>query len=178
MNVNQFIAAGLKDAKVKVAGGTTYDIYGVVTVAGDPDRDEIEVKGDDSILGTFTSGLKEKISIESSALAFDVIQAITGNTVSSSPTGSEIALGTSSEANAPIVEIQAFANGKSADTTVSVIKKTWHKVQLTNIKVEMAGENEFKFTAEGMAFQTATDVTGAALATTRIATINAYSGSV
>lgn len=178
MNVNQFIGAGLKDAKIKIAAGTTYDIFGVVSAVGDPDRDEIEVKGDDEVKGIFTMGLKETISIESNAVHFDVIQAITGNSVSSSATGSEVALGTDSEMNPPIVEVQAFTTARSADGTASVIKKIWHKVQLGKIKVEQAGENEFKFSAEGTAYPTSSDVTGAALGSKRISTLNSYAGSI
>lgn len=178
MNVNQFIGAGLKDAKIKIAAGTTYDIFGVVAASGDPDRDEIEVKGDDEVKGIFTMGLKESITIESNALPFDVIQAITGNSVSSSASGSEVALGTDSETNPPIVEVQAFTTARSADGTASVIKKVWHKVQLGKIKVEQSGENEFKFSAEGIAYPTSTDVTGAALTNKRIATLYAYSGTI
>lgn len=177
MDVNNFIGAGLKDAKIKTSDGTEIDIKGVVTASGDPDRDEVEVKGDDSVLGVFTMGLKESISIEANALSFDIIQAITGNTVSSSATGSEVALGTDSEMNPPIVEVQAFTNARSEDGTASVIKKTWYKVQLTSIKVEQAGENEFKFTAEGVAYPTEEDVTGAALSAKCISSINAYSGT-
>ena len=178
MNVNQFIGAGLKDAKIKISTGVTYDIFGVVSAVGDPDRDEIEVKGDDEVKGIFTMGLKETITIESNALSFDVIQAITGNSVSSSATGSEIALGTDSEMNPPIVEVQAYTIARSADGTSSVIKKTWFKVQLGKIKVEQAGENEFKFSCEGTAFPTSTNVTGAALDSKRIATLNVYAGTI
>lgn len=178
MNVNQFIGAGLKDARIKTAAGTVVDINGIVNVSGDPQTDEIEVKGDDTTLGVFVMGLSESLEIEANALSFDAIQAITGNTVSSSATGSEVALGTDSEMNSPVVEVQAFTTARSKDGTASVIKKVWHKVQLRNVKVEQQGENEFKFTAEGTAFQTDTDVAGSALSNRRIATLSAYSGSI
>jgi hypothetical protein len=176
MDPNKVIGAGLKDAKIKNSDGDIFDIYGVVTANGDPDRDEIEVKGDDVILGVFAQGLKESITIEANAITFDVLQEITGATLNSSATGADILLGTDSESNPPIVEIQAFTTAKTSDGTATVIKKTWYKVQLTSIKVEQAGENEFKFTAEGTAYPTATDVTGAALAESCISKLQQDSG--
>ena len=175
MDVNNFIGAGLYDGIIKNSDGDEYDIHAIVTASGDPERDEIEVKGDDEIKGTFSMGMSEAITIEANAISFDVIQEITGNDVSSSATGSEIALGTDSEKNPPIVEVKAYTTAKSEDGTAAVIEKIWHKVQLFNIKFEQSGENEFKFACEGKAIPTSTDIEEAALTTKRIATLKSYS---
>jgi len=175
MDINNFIGAGLYDGIIKNADGDEFDIHAIVTASGDPERDEIEVKGDDELKGTFSMGLSEAITIEANAISFDVIQEITGNDVSSSATGNEVALGTDSEKNVPFVEVKAYTTAKSADGTASIIEKIWHKVQLSAIKVEQAGENEFKFSCEGRAIPTEEDIEGAALTTKRIATLKAYS---
>lgn len=177
MDVNNFIGAGLYDGIIKNSDGEEFDIHAIVTASGDPERDEIEVKGDDEVKGVFSMGLSETITIEANAISFDVIQEITGNDVSSSATGSEIALGTDSEMNPPIVEVRAYTTAKSEDGTTSVIEKTWHRVQLFAIKVEQAGENEFKFSCEGKAVQTSTDIEEVALDSKRIATLKAYSAA-
>jgi hypothetical protein len=176
MNVNNIIGAGLKDAKIRNSDGDLFDVYGVVTATGEPEKDEIEVKGDDKLLGIFVTGQKETFTLEANGLTFDIIQEITGNDVSSSATGSEIVLGTESENNPPIVEVQAFTTAKSADGTECVIKKTWYKVQFSNIKVEQAGENEFKLTCEAIAYQTEEDVTGEKLDSECIAKLQVDSG--
>jgi hypothetical protein len=180
---NQVIGAGLRDARIKIATGTEYDINGIVSIGGDPERDEVTVKGDDSTLGTFTMGMSETLSIEANSLTFDVIQQITGNAAanimqSSTVVGKEVALGTDSEMNPPVVEVQAFTTALSVDNTKSYIQKVWHKVQLTNVRVTQAGEAEFKLLADGRAFQTSTDITGASLTSRRISTVRTKSGDI
>lgn len=177
MDVINFTGAGLRDAKVKKSDGTEIDIYAVVTAEGDPERDEVEVKGDDELIAIYNFGLREKITLKGNGLSFDTIAAITGNDVSSSATGSEIGLGTDSEKNPPYVEIQAFSTAKSADGTACEIKKVWHKVQITNIKVSQSGENEFSMEAEGMAYQTDEDIEGSSLSEAKISTLYIYSAA-
>jgi len=166
------IGAGLKNGSVKVSTGTVYDIYAIVESSADVARDEIEVKGDDQTLGKFQFSLKEELTITANGLSFDVIQAITNNTLVSSPTYNEIAMGTDSESNPPFVEISAETTGKNTAGTAVTIKKTWHKVQITSVKLNQAGETEFSVEMTGTAIQTATDIEGNALASNRIATIN------
>lgn len=178
MNVNQFIAAGLKKIEIRKANDEVIVAYGAVSLSGDPQSTSIDIKGDDVELGKFVTGLSETLSLELSGLSFDVIQAITGNAVSSSATGSSVGLGTDSEMNSPIIEISAYSMAKSQDGTASVMRKTWHKVQLGTPKLEQQGENAFTFAADGTAYQTDVDVTGTSLATTRIATLNGYSGVI
>lgn len=169
--------AGLVNGYIKVAAGTQYDIEAIVSVEGDPQQDDTEIKGDDTIKATFSSNRKEEITITANGLTLDNIVAITGNAISSSATGAEIALGTSGELNPPFVEVGAETNGRASDGTASVIKKVWHKVQLGNIKVTMAGESEFSIEMSGNAVQTATNITGGALASTRVATLSVRSGT-
>jgi hypothetical protein len=171
------IGSGLNDAKIKVAAGDVYDIKGVVTAEGSPELSETEIKGDDTILGTFVSAQKETLTIKASAISFDVLQAITGNSYSSSASGGKIALGTAAEQNPPFVEIQAFTTAKNTDATGTnvTLKKTWHKVQIKSIKMSQANEQEFNVEMEGVAVQTATEIDGTtALSPARIATVEFY----
>lgn len=174
VNIKNAIGAGLKDAKIKVAAGTIYDIYGVVTAEGKTQREETEVRGDDQLLGTFGSSLREELTIEANAISFEVLAAITGNTATIVPdTSATIDIGSDSELNPIFVEVQAYTNAKTSDGVTAQIKKTWHKVQINNISYSQAGEQEFKVTMEGIALQTNEDITGAAFSpvVNKIATI-------
>ena len=171
------ISGGLKDAKVKTANGDEYDIYAVVEASGEGQQDEIEVKGDDQLLGTFVSNKREELTITANGISFDVLQAITGNSYSSSATGVKIPLGTTSEQNPPEVEISAFANALDSDNTAVTLKKTWHKVTLKDVKLSMAGEKEFTVEMTGVAYYTEEDIEGESLTSGRIATVEVYSAS-
>lgn len=170
--------AGLRHGYVKDTNGVVYDIDAIVTVDASPEQDETEVKGDDALKATFAFNRKETLTITANGLSLDVLQAITGNAVSSSATGAEIALGTTSELSPPFVEVGAYTNGKNSAGTAVVIKKVWHRVQLNKPVVKMAGETEFSVDFEGVAYQTATSITSVALASTRTATLEVYEGSV
>lgn len=181
MDVKNAFGAGLKDAKVRVANGDVHDIYGVVTAEGNTTREETEVRGDDQLLGTFGSSLREELTIEANAVSFDVLSAITGNQITTvSDESSSIDLGTDSELNPVFVELQAFTNAKFKSGETAEIKKTWHKVQINNITISQAGEQEFKVTMEGVALQTDEDITGSAFdpAGNKIATLEIYNPNV
>lgn len=178
MDVGNFYGAGLKHAYVKDADGNEIDIFAIIGASGDREQDELEIKGDDEVKGIIISGSKETFTIEANGVSFEVIQMITGNSAASSSTGSDIALGTDSELNPPYVEIGCLTNAKSSDGTASTLLKIWHKAQLKAVKVEQAGETEFKFTAEGLAVPTDDDIEGNALESNRIATLKAYAGAV
>lgn len=165
-------AAGLKDGKIKTSNGDEFDINAIVSAEADPSQDEIEVKGDDELKATFVSNITEELTIVANALTFDVIEAITGNDVSSSATGMEVALGTDSQENPPYVEVQAFVQAKNGDGTAATIKKVWHKVQINSIKMSMAGEQEYNVEMKGRAYQTATDIEGQSLTSNRVATVS------
>jgi hypothetical protein len=165
------IGAGLQNGSVKTATGDVFDIYAIVEAGANVARDEVEVKGDDQSLGKFNFALKEELTIKANGLSFDVIQAITNNTLVSSPTYNEIALGTDNEKNPPFIEVSAETTAKDSGGTARTITKTWHKVQITSLKVNQAGETEFSLEMAGTAIQTATDIEGNALATKRIATV-------
>lgn len=171
MNYVQY-GAGLYDGKIKDSSGDEYDIGAVITMEGTPEREEIEVTGDDELKTTFNFQIRETISIEANALTFDVIQAITGNTVESD-TDLEVPLGTDSEASLPYVEVQAFSTGKDDDGTAVTLKKTWHKVQLGNINISQSQGSEYNVSMEGIAFQTDEDIVGLALDPKRVATVEA-----
>jgi len=165
------VGAGLYDGKVKTSDGEEYDIYAIVTASGDPEQDETEIKGDDETKATFISNIRESLTIEANGISFDTIQAITGNTVNSSDEGLEVALGTDSQKSPVNIEVQAFTNAKDSDNESVVIKKVWHDVQIKSVKVEQAGESEFKLTMTGTAYQTETDIEGDALDSKRVATL-------
>lgn len=178
MDVSSAFGAGLKDAKVRNAAGDTFDLFGVVTAEGSPQREETEVRGDDRVLGTFGSSLREEITLEANAVSFDVLAAITGNAVAEvALTSSKISLGTESELNPVFVEVQAYTSAKFSSGENAEIKKTWHRVQINSINISQAGEQEFKVTLEGVALQTDQDIAGVAFspAETKVATLEVYS---
>lgn len=177
MDLQHAFGAGLKDAKIRVAAGTVFDLYGVVTAEGSPQREETEVRGDDQVLGTFGSSLREEVTFEANAVSMDVLAAITGNTVTEVvATSSKISLGTTAELNPVFVEVMGYTNAKFASGENAEIKKTWHKVQINNINVSQAGEQEFKVTLEGVALQTDQDITGIAFTPTetKVSTLEVY----
>jgi hypothetical protein len=165
------VGAGLYDGKVKLSDGNEFDIYAIISLIGDPSQDETEIKGDDTTLATFISNIREELKIEANGLSFDTIQAITGNSATSSATGIEIPLGTDSQKNPPFIEVQGFTKAKDTGNSAVTIQKIWHKVQIKSIKVTQEGEGEFKLEMTGVAYQTATDIEGAALATSRVSTL-------
>jgi len=155
--------AGLKDTKIRTAAGDLLDIYGVTSAEGSTQREETEVKGDDQILGTFGSSLREELTIEANAVSFDVLQAITGNQLTTTTDSARILLGTTKELNPTFVEVQAFTNAKFKNGATAEIRKTWFKVQINTISFSQAGEQEFNATLEGVALQTDLDITGVAI---------------
>lgn len=170
--------AGLRHAYVKTSDGNVYDIDAVVSIEASPEQDDTEVKGDDSVKAVFSANRKETLTITANGLSMDVIQAITGNAISSSAGGAEVAVGTVAELSPPYVEIGGLTNGKNAAGTAVVLKKVFHKVQLNKITTKMAGETEFSTDMEGISIQTSKDITGVDLASTRTSTISVYAGSV
>lgn len=160
---NYTFGAGLKDGKIRTSADETLDIYAVVTAEGSTKRDETEVKGDDQILGSFGSSLREEISIEANGISFDVLAAITGNQVTESSDAASVLLGTTKELNPVFVEVQAFTSAKFRSGDVAEIKKTWFKVQLNSITFSQGGEKELKVQMSGIALQTDVDITGDAI---------------
>lgn len=170
MNLNQY-GAGLKNGTIKTSDGNTYDINAIVTAEGEPQMDDIAIKGDDETKLTFYFNQREEITIQANGLSFDVLQEITGNSYASSAEGIEIPLGTVSEQNPPFVEVQAETTAKDDDGTATTIKKIWHKVQLMTPKVTQSGENEFNVEMTGVAYPTSDDIEGVALSSKRVATL-------
>lgn len=152
--------AGLKDTKIRTSNNELLDVYGVTSAEGQTQREETEVRGDDQILGTFGSSLREELTIEANAVSFDVLQAITGNQLTETADSARILLGTTKELNPVFVEVQAFTTAKFKNGTAAEIKKTWFRVQINTITFSQAGEQEFNATLEGIALQTDTDVVG------------------
>jgi len=165
------VGAGLYDGKIRTSDGEEYDIHAIVSAVGEPAQDEVEVKGDDELKATFISNIREELTISANGISFDTIQAITGNSYSSSATGIEIALGTESQTNPPDVEVQAFTKAKDSANAAVTIKKTWHKVGIKTVKVSQEGESEFTLEMTGIAYQTDEDITGTSLASKRVATL-------
>lgn len=165
------VGAGLYDGKIKTSDGEEYDIHAIVSAVGEPAQDEIEVKGDDELKATFISNIREELTITAHGLSFDTIQAITGNSYSSSAEGIEIALGTESQMNPPNVEIQAFTKAKDSANVAVVLKKTWHKVEIKSVKASQEGESEFTLEMTGVAYQTDEDIEGNGLGSKRVATL-------
>lgn len=168
-----FYGAGLAHGSIKLADGNVYDIDAIVSAEGDPQVDDVPVKGDDEMKATFYFNQREEITLSANGLSFDVIQAITGNSYSSSAGGIEVALGTASEMNPPYCEVKAQTVGKDKIAGAAVtIEKIWHKVAFGPAKVTQQGEKEYAIEMTGVAYQTSLDIEGAALASKRVATIH------
>lgn len=170
MNFAQ-IGAGVFDCKVKTADGTEYDVFAITSVSADPEQDEVVVKGDDETKGTFVSNVRESITLEANGVDFETLEAITGNSLSSSEGGIELPMGTVEQTNPVNLEVQAYVQAKDTDNVSTTVKKTWHKVQFTTINISMSGESELSIEMEGMAYQSEVDIEGNALASKRIATL-------
>ena len=177
-NFNKAYGAGLRDAYVKDATGVVYDINAVVGIDADNDQTDTEVRGDDALKATFSSGRKETLTITANGVTFDTIAALTGNTATSSAGGIEIPLGTTSELNPPYVEIGGLTNGRSDDGTAVVLKKVFHKVQINSIVVHMEGETEFSVEMTGTAYFTDKTITAVTLSPARTSTLSEYTGQV
>lgn len=173
---NSFIGAGIRHGYVKNADGDVFDINAIMSVEADPEQDVVEVQGDDTLKGSFASGRRESITLSANALTFDVIQAITGNAISSSATGAEIPVGTQSELNAPFVECGGITNGKDDDGTLSYLERVFHKVQFTSISITQENGSEFSVEMEGTAYYTTTNIEGAALTPGRTSTVRRRNG--
>lgn len=163
--------AGLKNGTIKLSDSNEYDINAVVSAEGDPQVDDVQVSGDDEVKASFYYNRREDITITANGLSFDVIQAITGNTVSSSADGLMVAIGTDSENNPPFVELKAETTAKDDLNNNVTIIKTWHKVQIMSCKVVQSQGSEFSVEMTGIAYQTDEDIEGNALSTKRVATI-------
>lgn len=177
-NFNKVYGAGLRNGYIKTSDGNVYDINAIISIEGDPQQDDTEIKGDDALKATFSSGRREEITITANGLTFDTLQAITGNSLSSSATGTELPVGTQSELNPPYVEVGGEVNGRADDGTAIVVWKTWHKVKLYSTKVNMANESELSVEISGLAVQSDTTITGSALSPARVATVGTRSGQV
>lgn len=165
------VAAGVYDCKIRIAAGTEYDVFAITSVGADPQQDEIEIKGDDETKVTFVSNLREELTLSGNGINFATLEAITGNSLGSSAGGLELPIGTVAQQNPVLLEVQAFVTAKDDDGVSTVVKKTWHKVQITSIKVSMEGESEMSVEMSGTAYQTDEDITGSALGSKRIATL-------
>lgn len=175
---NKVYGAGLRNGYIKTADGTVYDINAIISIEGDPQQDDTEIKGDDTLKATFSSGRREEMTITANGLTMDTIAAFTGNTAASSAGGNNIPLGTQSELNPPFVEVGGEVNGRADDGTAVVVTKVWHKVQLRNTKINMAGESELSVEISGLAVQTDKDIEGGSLSPARVATLSTRTGQV
>lgn len=163
--------AGAKDCKIKVAGGTIYDVGAIVEVSGDPQQDTVDIKGDDELKTKFVFAQTENVTIKANAISFDALQAITGNSISSSAVGEEIPLGTDSEQNSPFIEVRSYIRARRDDGTATTVLKTFHKVQVQSIKVISSNGNELNVEITATAYKTSKDITGASLSPARVATL-------
>ena len=173
---NHIYGAGMRNGYIRTSDGTKYDIDAVINIEGDPSQNDTDIKGDDTIKATFSDSRKEDLTISANGISMDVLQAITGNSVSSSAGGSQIAVGTQSELNPPFVEVGAEVNARTDQGTSVFIRKVWHKVQLGKTKITAGNGNELAVEITGSATQTSVDIQGVALTTTRVATLFVLSG--
>jgi hypothetical protein len=170
MNFSQ-IGAGVFDCKVKTASGDEYDVFAISSVSSDPEQDEVEIKGDDETKGTFVSNIRESMTLVANGLNFETLEAITGNTLASSTGGMELPIGTVTQASPVNLEVQAYVRAKDSDNVSTTVSKVWHNVQFTSLSLSMETESEMSIEMTGTAYQTESDITGSALGSKRIATL-------
>ena len=173
MDYNHSYGAGFRHGQVKVAGGTVYDIDAVIGIDADPESEQTDIPGDDTIKATFTHGQKEKLTITANAISMDVLAAVTGNEVKDisatpGPAGKEIAGGTDKESNAPFVELTGVISGKTDKGTSVTITRVWHRVQVNTVKIDSSNGKEMAVTMSATAFKTGNDITNSPLSPARI----------
>lgn len=175
-NLNHY-GAGLAHAWIKNSNGDVYDIEAINDVSGSPAMDDVPVNGDDELKATFYFNQREELELVANAISFDVLQAITGNSYSSSAAGIEVPLGTDSEQNPPYVEVGIEVTGKNKAGDSVTIRKIWHKVQLGTPNIDAANGQELNVTIPGVAYKTDADIEDAALSPARVATLNVLDAS-
>jgi len=168
--------AGLRNGYIRTADGVFHDIEAIINIESDISQEDTEIPGDDQIKAVMSSGRREELTITANAVTLDVITSITGNSVSSSAGGAEIALGSDLELNPVFVEVGGEVVGKSSTGVAVTIRKIWHKVQLGQTKVNWGNGNELSVEITGNAYPSAVDITGAALASSRVATLKVDNG--
>ena len=167
-------AGGLKDIKIKIANGQIYDLFAAVSAESEPQMDEIEIKGDDKLIGKFISNIREDVTVSANGVSFDFLQAISGNNFASSPGGVEIPLGTDEDASPPAFEMWVDSQGRYDDNTNGTLRTIYHKCQVTSLKRSQAGEKEFNVEMEITAYKTDKDITGATLNPERVSTLKIF----
>jgi len=173
MAFNKAYGAGLINGSIRTNDGVVHDIEAIIEMAGTPKQNDVTVDGDDTVKAVFSSNRVEDMKIIANAVDMDAIQAITGNALSSSNGGSQVALGTTSEMSPPFVEVSGQITAVDGDTnSARVVTKTWHKVQLRMTTVTSSNGKELSVEFDGTAYQTTKDILGVALASTRVATLN------
>ena len=178
MDITGFYGSGVRHAWVRDADDNVFDIDAIITVGGDTENEETEIPGDDAIKATIRSAQKISLSVEGNSLSFDAHAALTGNTATqtpaatspASPQSAEIAGGTDSELNAPFVEIGAVTVGKTQDGRNAYMVRTFHKTQAGPISTEQGNGSETTWSFDAVAYPTAADIGGDALASKRIDT--------
>lgn len=183
---NHIYGAGFRHGQVKTADETVFDIDAIIGIEGEPEQESTQIPGDDTIKATFSSSRTENVTVTANAISVDVFEAITGNAsedimnTESTPAkiGVSIPLGTQDELNAPFVELAGVINGKTDEGTNVQVKKTWHKVQFTSVKVNSSNGSEMSVELAGTATQTDKDIAGEALTPLRVATLSVEAGSL
>lgn len=77
--------------------------------------------------------------------------------------GVSIPLGTQTELNSPFVEVSGVISGKTDQGTSVTVKRTWHKVQFTSVKVNSSNGSEMSVELTGTGTQTDKDIAGGTL---------------
>lgn len=168
---NHLYGSGFKHGQVRTDGDEVFDIDAIINIEGDPSQDETEIKGDDTIKASFASGRKEDLTITANAVSMDVLQAITGNSLSSSAGGSEIPVGTVTEMNPPFIELSGDITVRTDENTSGVLRRVWHKVQIKSVKVNAGNGSELSVELTGTAVQADKTITGVALNPARVYTL-------
>jgi hypothetical protein len=172
MAFNQVYGAGLLNGSIRLADGSVHNIEAIVDIVGAPKQTDVTIDGNDAVKAVFSSNRVEDITITANAITLDVIQAITGNSVSSSAGGSQIALGSMNELTPPFVEVSGQITGIDAQTgTQRVITKTWHRVQLRMTTIASSNGKEMNCVLVGTAYLATNDVLGVPLNSRRVATL-------
>jgi len=167
--------AGIRHAEVMDDQGDIVDMEAVINVEGSMEIESTEIKGDDEVKVTFYQSQKISLSGEANAWNIDVVEKISGNTPATEvgpPTADNIAIGTNAETNPPFVQLKTKTRAKATDGTVVTIEIVYHKCQLMIENLAQALESEMPLSLTGVAYRTATDIEGNALADTRIATVS------
>lgn len=160
MPKSTFSAFGLKDVAicaVPTAPATTpvwIDVPAVESAAFKLDVGEVEQWGDDKYLGTFYHSQKGSITVKANKIAMNVLEALSGNAVTSSGSQERILFGTEDELFPPRVMVRGTTTIRLEDGTVADMVCYFYNTSVKTVWDGLPGSERAKLTQVNLMFNT------------------------